>query len=240
MSLSLLCIRVTEPPLQNQPDFCKVYCLITDKLIWLVRIFSFNSWKYEQWNSSITLEKGQPIKSSFSRLNVKVQSLFCVMFVVHRFLPSVDKLCTEKAEVCSILPFAMILPKSWLWYFTPGYTNKEGFCARVFYARLHLCLFQRLLLTISPLKYFAANFLREGAGWFAVGTVKSFACTCCYHFYWIFSFVRRFLILVLGSMCLPKGTAVLERPRREWGAMFVVVFISLTADLQKLLHIVSS
>lgn len=130
VSLSLLCIRVTEPPLQNQPDFCKVYCLITDKLIWLVRIFSFNSWKYEQWNSSITLEKGQPIKSSFSRLNAKVQSLFCVMFVVHRFLPSVDKLCTEKAEVCSISPFAMILPKSWLWYFRPGYTNKEGFCAR--------------------------------------------------------------------------------------------------------------
>ena len=30
-------------------------------------------------------------------------------------------------------------------------------------SRLHLCLFQRLLLTISPLKCFAANFLREGA-----------------------------------------------------------------------------
>ena len=41
-------------------------------------------------------------------------------------------------------------------------------------------------------------------------------------------------------MCLPKGTAVLERTRREWVAMFVVVSISLTADLQKLLHIVSS
>ena len=126
MSLSLLCIRVTEPPLQNQPDFCKVYCLITDKLIWLVRIFSFNSWKYEQWNSWITLEKGQPIKSSFSRLNVKVQSLFCVMFVVHRFLPSVDKLCTKKAGVCSIPPFAMILPKSWLWYFRPGIRIKKA------------------------------------------------------------------------------------------------------------------
>ena len=187
-------------------------------------------------------------KSSFSRLNVKVQSIFCVMFVVHRFLPSVDKLCTEKAEVCSIPPFAMILPKCWLWYFTPGYTNKEGFCARVFYARLHLCLFQRLLLTISPLKCFAANFLRERAeregvhgqllGWFAVGTVKSFAHTCCYHFYWIFSFVRRFLILVLGSMC--TGTAVLQQTRGEWVAMFIVVFISLTADFQKLPHIVSS
>ena len=43
-------IHVTEPLLQSQPDFCKVYCLQTVKLIWLVGTFSINSWKWKLWN----------------------------------------------------------------------------------------------------------------------------------------------------------------------------------------------
>ena len=132
MSLSLLCIRVTEPPLQNQPDFCKVYCLITDKVIWLVRIFSFNSWKYEQWNSSITLEKGQPIKSSFSRLNVEVQSLFFF------FLSFIDFCRVSISFAPKRLGFARYHPL--LWFCQSLYCGISDLVIRIKKASVHVIL----------------------------------------------------------------------------------------------------
>ena len=70
---------------------------------------------------------------------------------------------------------------------------------------------------------------------------------CCVKYNVVSFFIEYFHVLTISYSCVGKpvlpigmGIAVLEQMQGEWVAMFVVVFISSTADFQKLLHNVSS
>ena len=84
------------------------------------------------------------------------------MFLVYRFLASVDKSCTKKAEA---------LFDTTLCCESAEVLTVAGISVLVIrikkvsvHVMLHLSLFQRVSLTISSLKCSAANFLGEGDG----------------------------------------------------------------------------